>query len=120
METLKIILLLALQFSGNDGLSNENNVLRLHGNVTVGGLVPIYPLDHDGKCNYESFQGAFGMLRLEAMIYSVNEVSFGIINFTFASLDHLFSFLISHKSLTFLDKQKRQSPSSKPWLRDKR
>lgn len=49
---------------------------RLKGNVTIGGLVPVHPLDNShGKCNYDSFEGAFGMLRLEAMIFSVNQVS---------------------------------------------
>ena len=48
---------------------------RLHGNVTIGGLVPIHPLDAHGKCNYSSFEGAFGIVRLEAMIFIVGQVS---------------------------------------------
>ena len=47
----------------------------LDGNVTIGGLMPIYPLDQNGQCNYKTFEGAFGMIRLEAMIFSVKEVS---------------------------------------------
>ncbi|XP_065062907.1 metabotropic glutamate receptor 3-like [Rhopilema esculentum] len=48
---------------------------KVPGNVTIGGLVPIHPLGAQGQCNLTSFEGAAGMLRLEAMIYTVKEIN---------------------------------------------
>ena len=77
MAVLQLYVVLAFQLVRSYfATKNIENVARLQGNVTIGGLVPVYPLDHNGKCNYNSFEGAFGMLRLEAMIFSTNEVSF--------------------------------------------
>ena len=55
-------------------VAESEKVCRISGDVTIGGLVPIYQSTDHGQCNYDHFEGAFGMLRLEAMINVVNQV----------------------------------------------
>ena len=74
------ILCLCLSFVAIRAASYEITS-KVPGNVTIGGLVPIHPPGAQEQCNFTSFEGAAGMLRLEAMIYTVKEVRIIIFHF---------------------------------------
>ena len=52
---------------------SKGKVGIINGDITIGGLVPVYqPLKY-GNCSTD-FGGGFGIQRLEAMIYAINKV----------------------------------------------
>ena len=74
MEPMKLLIIMIVAFAPVSTVNSVELASRLQGNVTVGGLVPIHPVGSNGECNYSSFEGAFGIFRLEAMIFSVEQV----------------------------------------------
>ena len=74
MELLRPLISIIVAFASISTVNGSEVASRLQGNITVGGLVPIHPVGSNGKCNYASFKGAFGLFRLEAMIFSIGQV----------------------------------------------
>jgi len=75
MELLRPLISIIVAFASISTVNGSEVASRLQGNITVGGLVPIHPVGSNGKCNYASFKGAFGLFRLEAMIFSIGQIN---------------------------------------------
>ena len=54
---------------------NPGKVGHIPGDVIIGGLVPIYQPDHDNSNCSNYVTGAYGILRVEAMRYTISKVT---------------------------------------------